>query len=150
MAIYYLESSALVKLYIHEPGTQRLLALAASDAGHRFSMLFLAPVEFRAAVRRRQRNKDIAARAADALLESFREHAEGRFLIQPFSDALTDVASALIDGYGLRGYDAMQLAGYILLRSVSVMDEPIFVCADKALLSAARNEGCAVMDPSLP
>jgi len=150
LALYYLETSALVKLYVYEPGTERLLGLTASDAGHRFAILALAQVEFRAAIRRRQRIGEIAASAADELIESFRQHSEGRFLIQSFSDSLVDVAMALIDGYGLRGYDAMQLAGYLLLRSISGNEEPTFVCADKALLSSARNEGCPVLDPCSP
>ena len=148
MALYYLETSALVKLYVYEPGTERLLALAARDAGHRFAILSLAQVEFRAAIRRRQRSGEIPDSEVDGLFESFRQHSEGRFLVQSFSDSLLDVACALIDGYALRGYDSMQLAGYLTLRSISGAEEPIFVCADKALLSVARNEGCPVLDPS--
>lgn len=147
MALYYLETSALVKLYVYEDGTERLLSLTASDAGHRFAILSLAQVEFHAAIRRRQRGGELAASAADDLIESFRQHSEGRFLMQPFSDSLLDVALELIDGYALRGYDSMQLAGYLMLRSISGAEEPIFVCADQALLKAARNEGCRAWDP---
>jgi predicted nucleic acid-binding protein len=147
LALYYLETSALVKLYVYELGTERLLALSAGDAGHRFAILSVSQVEFRSAIRRRQRGGEIPASVADELIEAFRRHAEGRFLIQPFSDTLLDVALALIDGYALRGFDAIQLAGYLLLRSTSGTEEPVFVCADKALLSTARNEGCSVLDP---
>ena len=150
MALYYLETSALVKLYVFEPGTERLVSLAASSAGHRFAILALAQVEFRSAIRRQERGGEISSSEADTLIESFRQHSEGRFVIQPFTDSLLDVALALIDGYPLRGFDAMQLAGYLMLRSISGVEEPIFVCADNALLSAARNEGCPVLDPNLP
>lgn len=148
MALYYLETSALVKLYVYESGTERLLALAASNAGHRLAILSLAQVELRAALRRRQRIGEISASEVDELFESFRQHSEGRFLVQSFSDSMLDVACALVDVYGLRGYDSMQLAGYLTLRSISGAEEPIFVCADKALLSAAQSEGCPVLDPS--
>jgi len=150
LALYYLETSALVKLYVYELGTERLLALSTGDAGHRFAILSIAQVEFRAAIRRRQRSGEIPGHAADELIASFRQHSEAKFLIQPFSDSLLDVAFALLDGYALKGYDAMQLAGYLLLRSISGAEEPVFVCADKALLSAARSEGCPIMDPSSP
>ena len=133
-----------------EPGTEHLVSLAASSAGHRFAILALAQVEFRSAIRRQERGGEISKSEADTLIESFRQHSEGRFVIQPFTDSLLDVALALIDGYPLRGFDAMQLAGYLMLRSISGVEEPIFVCADKALLSAARNEGCPVLDPNLP
>jgi predicted nucleic acid-binding protein len=148
VTLYYLETSALVKLYVFEPGTQRLVNLAASSAGHRFAILSLAQVEFRSAIRRQERSGEISRSEADTLIESFREHSEGRFVVQPFTDPLLDVALALIDGYPLRGFDAMQLAGYLMLRSISGVEEPIFVCADKALLSAARNEGCPILDPT--
>lgn len=150
MALYYLETSALVKLYVFEPGTERLVSLTASSAGHRFAILALAQVEFRSAIRRQERGGEISPSEADSLIESFRKHSEGRFVVQPFTDSLLDVALALIDGYPLRGFDAMQLAGYLLLRSISGAEEPVFVCADKALLSAARSEGCPVLDPNLP
>lgn len=148
MALYYLETSVLVKLYVYEAGTDRLLGLTASDAGHRFAILSLAQVEFRAAIRGRQRRGEIPDHSADELIESFRRHSEGKFLIQPFSDSVLDVASALIDSYPLRGYDAAQLAGYLVLRSTSGTEEPTFVCSDRVLLSAARNEGCPILDPS--
>lgn len=148
MALYYLETSALVKLYVYEPGTERLVGLTADNAGHRFAILSLAQVEFRSAIRRQQRGGEISGSEADALIDSFHRHLEGRFVVQPFTEALLDVALALIDGYPLKGYDAMQLAGYLMLRSISGAEEPIFVCADKTLLSAARNEGCPILDPS--
>ena len=147
MALYFLETSALVKLYVYELGTERLLALATSGAGHRFAILSLAQVEFRAAIRRRQRSGEIPASAADEVIESFQRHSEGKFLIQPCSDSVLDVALAVVDNYALKGYDAMQLAGYLMLRSVSGVEEPTFVCADKVLLSAAQSEGCPVLDP---
>jgi predicted nucleic acid-binding protein len=150
VALYYLETSALVKLYVHEPGTERLLALTVDDAGHRFAILALAQVELRSAIRRRQPGGEIPDYEADELIESFRRHSEGTFLVQPISDSVLDVALALIDGYALKGYDAAQLAGYLLLRSISGDEEPTFVCADNALLSAARNEGCPVLNPCFP
>jgi predicted nucleic acid-binding protein len=150
LALYYLETSALVKLYVYELGTERLLALDSSDSGHRFAIMSLAQIEFRAAIRRRQRNGEIPDDAADELIESFRQHTEGKFLMQPFSHSVLDVAFALVDGYALKGYDAMQLAGYLLLRSISGAQDPVFVCSDKALLLAARNEGCPILDPTVP
>ncbi|MFZ0803887.1 MAG: type II toxin-antitoxin system VapC family toxin [Terriglobales bacterium] len=147
MGLYYLETSALVKLYVYEPGTERMLGLATSGANHRFAILSLAQVELRAAIRRRQRGGEISDHDAEEVIGSFRQHSEGTFLIQPVSDSLLDVGVALVDRYALKGYDAMQLAGYTLLRSISTTEAPIFVCADKALLSAARNEHYAVLDP---
>jgi uncharacterized protein len=148
VALYYLETSALVKLYVHESGTEHLLALVAGPAGHRFVILSLAQVEFRSAVRRRERDGQIPGSDANEMIESFDRHSEGRFMVERFSDFLLDVASLLVDRHGLRAYDAMQLAGYLTLRAKSGIDTPIFVCADKKLLDAAQLEHSPVLDPS--
>jgi uncharacterized protein len=150
VALYYLETSALVKLYVYEAGTEHLVGLTASAAGHKFAILSLAQVEFRSAIRRQQRGGEISGSEAEGLIESFRQHSEGRFVVQPFTESLLDVALALIDGYPLKGFDAIQLAGYLVLRSMSGAEEPVFVCADKTLLAAARNEGCPILDPGSP
>lgn len=150
MSLYFLETSALVKLYVYERGTERLIQLTTSAAGNRLAILSVTQVEFRSAIRRQQRGGQISRSEADTLVESLRQHSEGRFLVQPFTDSMLDLASALIDAYPLRGFDAIQLAGYLMLRSISGAEEPVFVCADKALLSAARNEGFPILDPLSP
>lgn len=147
MALYYLETSAVVKLYVVEVGTESLLRLAERDAGNRLAIQSLTQVEFRAAIRRRQRGGEIPNNTADQLIEAFRRHSEGKFLVQPISDSVLDVAMAVVDSYALRAYDAVQLAGYLVLRSISGTEEPVFVCADRQLLSAAQNEGCPVLEP---
>lgn len=148
MAFYYLETSALVKLYVRESGTERVLALANRTTENRLGILALAQVEFRSATRRRERNGEIPPLVATQLLETFRRHLETRFVCQMINDFVLDVASALVDRHALRAYDAVQLAGYVALRSSTGADEPVFVCSDHALLLAARQEGIPVLDPT--
>jgi uncharacterized protein len=150
LAVYYLETSALVKLYVYEQGTDYMLSLVSSSAEHRFVILSIAQVEFRSAVRRRQRGGEILESDANIMLESFHKHSEGRFLVERFDDFLLDLASVLIDRYILKAFDAMQLAGYLTLRAKLGVDAPVFVCADKKLLDAAQREGSPVLDPSFP
>ena len=139
-----------MKLYVYEVGTERLLNLAAQPLAHKFAILSLAQVEFRSAIRRRERNGEVPSIAANELLEIFQRHIEGRFLMQPVTNFVLDGASVLIDRYALRAYDAIQLAGYLILRTISGPEEPIFVCADKTLLTTAQSEGLIVLDPCLP
>jgi len=148
LALYYLETSALVKLYIREPGTDRLLALAARSKENRLAILSLAQVELRSAIRRREKKGDIPPRIATQLLGAFQRHIKGRFLIQTLSDFLLDVASVLVDRYVLRAFDAVQLAGYIVLKRSAGTDLPVFVCSDQTLLTAARREGVPILDPA--
>lgn len=148
MALYYLETSALVKLYVMEPGTDRLLALASHWPENRLAVLAISPVEARSAIRRRERAGDIDSRTAGLILDRLQRHLETRFLRQPLTDAVLDGALEMIDRYALRAYDSVQLAGCIALRTVAGMDPPTFVCCDQQLNDAARSELFPVLDPT--
>ncbi len=147
MALYYLETSALVKLYVREPGTDRVLALAARSSENRLAVLALTQVEVRSAIRRRERNGEIPAVVASQLLESLKRHLEGRFVTQAITDFVLDIASELVDRYALRAFDAIQLAGFMAMRNSAGTEMPVFVCSDQILLAAARQEGTPVLDP---
>jgi predicted nucleic acid-binding protein len=148
LALYYLETSALVKLYVREPGTERLLRLTARINNHRFAVLVLSRVEMHSAVRRRQREGDIDSALADRLLSQFEQHLESRFVKQILNDQLIDLATSLVNRKALRAYDAVQLAGCLILKQSAISDEPSFVCSDQRLLQAAENEGLACLDPT--
>jgi uncharacterized protein len=150
LALYYLETSALVKLYIREPGTDRLLQLASNLGENRFAVLALSQVEFRSAIRRRQRAGDIDSKIAGLVLDRFGQHLEARFLRQVLNDSVLDIASEMIDRYALRAYDAVQLAGCLALKTAMGADPPAFVCSDQQLLDAARSELLSVLDPGAP
>jgi predicted nucleic acid-binding protein len=148
LALYYLDTSALAKLYVREIGTERLIALANRPAENRLAILALAQLELRSAIRRRGKNGEISAALAAQLLELFTRHVEGRFLTQPVTDFVLDIAATLVDRYALRAYDAAQLAGYAALRASAGADVPVFVCSDQELLSAAVQEGAPTLDPT--
>jgi predicted nucleic acid-binding protein len=148
LALYYLDTSALVKLYIREPGTDRILRLASRQSDSRLAILSLASVEFRSAIRKRERSGDIDRAGAARTIAKFEHHLEARFLRQTLNESVVDAALALIDRYPLRAYDALQLAGCLTLRDTSGGDDPVFVCADQTLLVAAQSEGLSTIDPA--
>lgn len=147
MALYYLETSALVKLYVREQGTDRLLRLASRATGHRFVVLALAQVEFHSAIRKRQRLGDIDESIATRVIGRFEQHLESKFVRQIVSDSVLDTATGLVDRYPLRAYDAVQLAGCVALKITSGGRDPVFVCADHQLRQAAESEGLQSLDP---
>ena len=147
MALYYLETSALVKLYVREPGSERMLGLATGPAAHRFAILAVAQAEFHSAIRRRQRAGDLDATTAADLLERFDLHLRTRFLRQSMSDPVLDLACGLTELHPLRAYDALQLAGCLILKTAAP-ETPVFVCADQQLLQAAETEGLMWLDPA--
>jgi uncharacterized protein len=115
LALFFLDTSALVKLYVQEPGTDWLLPLFSDQPDNRFAVLAISVVEFRSAIRRRQRAGDINASAATAILESVQSHMETRFIRQMINETVIDTALEMIDRYALRAYDSVQLAGCLVL-----------------------------------
>jgi predicted nucleic acid-binding protein len=147
LALYFLDTSALVKLYVQEPGTDRLLPLIRDQPENRFAVLAISVVEIRSAIRRRQRAGDIDASVATAIVESVQSHMETRFIRQVINDTVIDTALEMIDRYALRAYDALQLAGCLVLRAIAA-EAFTFVCSDRRLLEAARSEQLEVLDPA--
>jgi predicted nucleic acid-binding protein len=147
LALYFLDTSALVKLYVQEPGTDRLLPLFSDQPGNRFGVVAISVVEIRSAIRRRQRVGDIAPGVATAILEAVQNHMETRFIRQVVNDTVIDTALEMIDRYALRAYDAIQLAGCLVLCAIAV-EAFTFVCSDHRLLEAAQSEQLKVLDPA--
>jgi len=147
LGVYYLDTSVLVKFYVREPGTERMMLLASPSSGHTLAILGLARVEFRAAVRLRERTGDVRHDSAQALIARMEQHLQSLYLVQPVTEAVIEEAAALLDRHPLRAYDAVQLAGCLLLRS-RLKERPSFACSDHRLLHAAEQEGLTVLDPA--
>lgn len=147
LALYYLETSALVKLYVLEPGSDRLLQIAANLSENRLAVLALTYVEARSAIRRRERSGDIDSDAAILILDRLRHHSETIFVRQAVNESVLDGALEMIDRYALRAYDAVQLAGCLSLKTASAIESPTFVSSDRELLEAARSELLPILDP---
>ena len=148
MALYYLDTSALVKLYVRETGTDRLLQLQSRSPEDRFAVLAISAVEARSAIRRRERAGDLDPSVAALILDRLQQNLDSTFLRQPLTDAVLDRAVEMIDRYPLRAYDAVQLAGCLALKAGAGGHSPTFVCSDQQLLAAAHSELLPVLDPS--
>ena len=146
MASIYLDTSALLKLYIEEDGADRVTHMVEDAKDSQVVILDLTKVEARSAVRRRERGGDITGPDADRILTQIEDDASALFLVQPSTPAVMEEAARLIDRHPLRAYDALQLAGCVVVREG--MPEPVmFVCADARLCEAAANEGLKTLNP---
>jgi len=147
MASVYLDTSALLKLYIAEEGTERVIEAAEGAADGRIAILVLTLLEARSAIRRRERKGDISSANADQTLGKIEDDCSTLFLTQPLSPPVMEEAARLIDRHPLRAYDALQLAGCLVVRAG--MPEPVtFVCADARLCEAAAIEGLTTLNPN--
>ncbi|MDE0392796.1 MAG: type II toxin-antitoxin system VapC family toxin [Rhodospirillales bacterium] len=149
MTSVYLDTSALIKLYIKEEGTERIAGIVEESDDVRLIILYLTPIEVRSAIRRREREGDIAAADAERVLRQIEDDCSTLFLTQPLSSPVMEEAARLIDRYPLRAYDALQLAGCLVVREG--MPGPVtFVCADTRLCDSAGKEGLAALNPIAP
>lgn len=151
MAAYFLDSSALVKSYATETGTVWMTALLDPATRNRIFLARITGAEVIAALKRKQRGQHITAADFAAAAAQFRLEFTGRFRIVEISPALVTSAMALAETYGLRGYDAVQLAAALAANSRRVarkLAPLIFVTADTSLLAAGVAEGFTTDDPN--
>lgn len=156
MATFYLDSSAVVKLYVAEPGSQWVesLVTARADDGrpaHVVTLSKVGVVEVAAAVARRGREGSLDAERQAAILNAFLADCERRFFTLAVLDDQLRLAVALLRRQPLRGYDAVHLASALDLdRHLRDAGMPglTFVAADSASRAAAQAEGLVVVDPS--
>ncbi len=153
----YLDSSALVKHYIREAGTDalnsRLQAQAARNT--RVFASTLGYAEVLATFARRLQEKLLTKREAMLLFEQFRNDWMFELTQVELTAAVLGFIPRLVASYPLRGADSVHLASALSLRDSArlrlrsaTVSSLTFVASDKTLLAAASVEGLAVFDPA--
>lgn len=137
----YLDTSALVKLYLDEPG--RSAVMAAVSAEEIIATQELAYIETHAAFSRAERE----ARLTNADLERLREEFERdwpSYLVVKVSQPLLEQAVKLVDSFALRAYDAVHLSAAQTL-SRETAGTLLFACLDRRLNRAAEILGMGIV-----
>jgi uncharacterized protein len=150
MAIYLIDSSALVKRYIKETGSAWVLGLFASTS-HEFFIATITGVEIVAAIARRARGRSISAADATMICNQFKSDLQTDYQIVEITESIITKGMVLAQTYGLRGYDAIQLAAGIAVNSLCIthnLPTVTFVCADNELNAAVLGEGLVIENPN--
>lgn len=151
MAAYYFDSSALVKRYAQETGTAWVLSLTDPQAGHEIFTALVSGAEIVAAIARRARMALISPQDAAAAIAAFKNHFKNQYHVVLMTAPIIDRAMDLAEKHGLRGYDAIQLAGALAVQAELIAkgaSPMVFVSADADLNKAAQMEGLAVENPN--
>ena len=151
MTIYFVDSSALVKRYINEIGSAWVLSLFDPALNNDILIAAITSVEIVAAITRRSRGRSINATDATAACNQFRSDLQSEYQVVEFTESIINSAMALAQTYGLRGYDAVQLAtgcGINNLCTANSLPAMTFVSADGELNAAATSEGLIVENPN--
>lgn len=138
--ILYLDTSALVKLYVEEPLSQELTAVVAEAEAVATSLLAYA--ESRAAFARARREARLSAQLYRHIVEAFVEDWP-RYISVEVSDLIVKDAGDLAANRALRGYDALHLASALSL-SKQVTASVTFLAFDRALSLAAKREALLI------
>ena len=116
MTTYYVDSSALVKRYVNETGSDWIQALCIPAAEHTLALAHIGLVELAAALAMKVRQETLDATTRDALLRDVQHDAMTQYWLIDIDQGTVVRAMALTRSYKLRGYDAVHLASALFLR----------------------------------
>ena len=136
----FLDTSALAKRYVQEPGSGELSELLTSITSEIF-ISTLAFVEFASAMGRKLRNKEIAKARVGEAIKELEEDWYKVFAKIPLEDILAEKAAAIALEHSLKGADAVHLA------SAQAIGVELFVASDNKLILVAKKMGINSYNP---
>ena len=151
MDAYFFDSSALIKCYTRETGTDWVLNLCRRSAGNSIFIARIAPVESASGLARQHGLGSMVESELDRSINRLMRGIDERFVFVEISKRLISFAIPLVRRYGLHGFDAIQLAAALDIsyqRASVGLNQVIFVSADTKLNQAALSETLRVENPN--
>ncbi len=151
MTTYYADSSALVKRYVNETGSDWVRAICDPGAGEVIALADIGLVEIAAALGVKHRQNLLSAPIRDGLLRDLQRDGRDQYWLIDVDQERIVRAIELTRRQKLRGYDAVHLACALFLQETLVthgLPAPVLLSADQELLAAAQAEGLATDDPN--
>ena len=148
MPVYYLETSALLKKYRPERGTDVVTELFDKKGQLEvFITSYLTVVEIASVTTRLLRARTITRRAHNRILGNLSHDTNEAILLQPISDGVVLEAVILSQRHAIRAPDAIHLSTAMRARATAPSDSFYFLGSDARLNSACRSSGLLVLDP---
>ncbi len=151
MAVYFIDSSGLVKRYVVETGSRWILDLVRPSAKNLIYVARISGVEVVSALARKRKGNLLDSQKSAKVINRFEKHFNLRYQKINITTDLINSAMNLADKHALRGYDAVQLTAAIEIemeRKSLGASSLIFVSADNELNDAAKAEGLAIENPN--
>jgi predicted nucleic acid-binding protein len=151
VAAFFCDSSAIVKRYVNETGSNFVEDLADAKNGNVILLARITQVEIAAAIARRLKGGSLTAADAQKALVAFQHDLTNSYFTVEITSLLSSRAMSLATKHALRGYDAVQLAAALEANDERIADElsPLtLVSADDELNTASEAEGLSVENPN--
>jgi predicted nucleic acid-binding protein len=148
---YYVDTSALVKRYVDETGSNWLRTALGAEPPPSIIIVHLAVVEMTSALTRRLREGVLTTAEHAQLQNAFRSDCLNEYEIAVAVGNIIDQANRLLEAYPLRAYDAVHLATAVVANQRLVdnnLPPLIFLSSDDRLNDAASAEGLTVDNPN--
>lgn len=153
MSDFFLDTSAIVKRYSPEAGSGWIKAITDTIAGHDITLAEITLAEVAAAFAAKARAPGgITIEERDQALADFLRDCDEHYDLLSISREVIDLAVSLTQRHKLRGYDAVQLAGALIVNTELLAEglpSLTFVSADEDLVDAAEAEGLLTENPNL-
>jgi predicted nucleic acid-binding protein len=149
MTIFYLDTSALVKRYKTEEGSDIIDYLYDNlPKGHRLATSFLTVLEFVSAIRRLLKGNRISKANFETIISTFSQELEP-FLIRSIEDNVVAEALNKVVSHALKSADSIHLSTVLELREImkDAGEKVVFVCDDDELMKAGRRENLECINP---
>ena len=143
MMVLYLDTSALVKRYFREPYSGEVIS--RWKAAGQIATSSVAYAETLASVYRKKREADLPDKLVREIIHSFHRDWES-FIRVEVNDELNEYIDRVVEGYSLRGFDAIHLASAIVIQE-KLPENFLFACFDNKLAFAAQSEGLETFPP---
>jgi uncharacterized protein len=150
MAVYFVDSSALVKRYLVETGSiwlENLLSQPSND----ILIAEITQVEVIAAITRRGRSTSISPQDATKACNRFKADVSSEYQVASLTSTMISSAILQAETHALRGYDAIQLAIALEVNGVALANGLLaltFISADNELNKVALAAGLMVDNPN--
>ena len=139
----YFDSSALVKRYVEETGTNSVKSILST--GEEIATSKLTYPEILSALMRKHRAGEIAKKLLQDIVARF-ERDWYHILVLEFHNDLLQIVKFLIEKHPIKAADAIHLSSALWLKLSSKIDVT-FVASDLNLLKAAQAEKLQIINP---
>jgi uncharacterized protein len=151
VAVYFLDTSALLKRYVPEIGTSWMQSIADRQNQHLIITAQITWVEIYSAIARRQREQSLSDTQAQQISTAFNLHWNEQYFTVPIDSVVIQLAAQLVQQHPLRAYDAVQLATALSIKTQLTSPDIgtfTFLTADHRLDTIAKLTGLLTDTPN--